>query len=65
MLKEAGGELLIIGDSGQAKTTIVERMMNHYRLGELHSESSRRTGLVYNMQQNNKKMVLSVGSVSA
>lgn len=57
------GELLIIGDSGQAKTTVVERLMKHYRLGELHSgESSRRTGLVYNMQQNNKRWFLVWGA---
>lgn len=57
------GELLIIGDSGQAKTTIVERMMHHYRLGELHSgESSRRTGLVYSLQQNNKRWFLVWGA---
>ena len=52
-VKRGWGELLIIGDSGQAKTTIVERMMTHYKLGELHSgESSKRTGLVYSLQQN-------------
>ena len=57
------GELLIIGDSGQAKTTIVERLMHHYRLGEMHSgESSRRTGLVYSMQQNNKHWFLVWGA---
>lgn len=62
-VKRGWGELLIIGDSGQAKTTIVERMMQHYRLGELHSgESSRRTGLVYNMQQNNKRWFLVWGA---
>ena len=62
-VKRGWGELLIIGDSGQAKTTIVERLMNHYRLGELHSgESSRRTGLVYNMQQNNKRWFLVWGA---
>lgn len=62
-VKRGWGELLIIGDSGQAKTTIVERIMNHYRLGELHSgESSRRTGLVYNMQQNNKRWFLVWGA---
>lgn len=62
-VKRGWGELLIIGDSGQAKTTVVERMMNHYRLGELHSgESSRRTGLVYNMQQNNKRWFLVWGA---
>ena len=37
--------------------------MHHYRLGELHSgESSRRTGLVYNMQQNNKRWFLVWGA---
>jgi hypothetical protein len=57
------GELLIIGDSGQAKTTLVERLMRHYRLGELHSgESSKRTGLVYNIQQNNKRWFLVWGA---
>ena len=62
-VKRGWGELLIIGDSGQAKTTIVERLMHHYRLGELHSgESSRRTGLVYNMQQNNKRWFLVWGA---
>lgn len=62
-VKRGWGELLIIGDSGQAKTTIVERLMHHYQLGELHSgESSRRTGLVYNMQQNNKRWFLVWGA---
>ncbi len=62
-VKRGWGELLIIGDSGQAKTTIVERMMHHYKLGELHSgESSRRTGLVYSMQQNNKRWFLVWGA---
>ena len=62
-VKRGWGELLIIGDSGQAKTTVVERMMHHYRLGELHSgESSRRTGLVYSMQQNNKRWFLVWGA---
>ena len=62
-VKRGWGELLIIGDSGQAKTTIVERLMHHYRLGELHSgESSRRTGLVYSMQQTNKRWFLVWGA---
>ena len=62
-VKRGWGELLIIGDSGQAKTTVVERLMSHYTLGELHSgESSRRTGLVYNMQQNNKRWFLVWGA---
>ena len=62
-VKRGWGELLIIGDSGQAKTTIVERLMAHYRLGELYSgESSKRTGLVYNLQQNNKRWFLVWGA---
>lgn len=62
-VKRGWGELLIIGDSGQAKTTIVERIMHHYRLGELHSgESSKRTGLVYSMQQTNKRWFLVWGA---
>lgn len=63
-VKRGWGELLIIGDSGQAKTTVVERLMNHYRLGEMHSgESSKRTGLVYSMQQTNKRWFLVWGAL--
>lgn len=55
-VKRGWAECLIIGDSGQAKTTLVERLMAHYRAGELLSgESSRRTGLVYNLQQSGSK----------
>lgn len=62
-VKRGWGELLIIGDSGQAKTTLVERLMAHYKLGEIHSgESSRRTGLVYSIQQNNKRWFLVWGA---
>lgn len=62
-VKRGWGELLIIGDSGQAKTTVVERLMQHYRLGEMHSgESSKRTGLVYSMQQTNKRWFLVWGA---
>jgi hypothetical protein len=51
-VKRGWAECLIIGDSGQAKTTLVERLMAHYRCGELLSgESSKRTGLVYSLQQ--------------
>ena len=62
-VKRGWGELLIIGDSGQAKTTLVERLMHHYGLGEMHSgESSKRTGLVYSLQQNNKRWFLVWGA---
>lgn len=56
LVKRGWAECLIIGDSGQAKTTLVERLMIHYRAGELLSgESSKRTGLVYNLQQSGSK----------
>lgn len=62
-VKRGWGELLIIGDSGQAKSTLVERIMSHYRAGELHSgESSKRTGLVYSIQQNSKRWFLVWGA---
>ena len=51
-VRRGWAECLIIGDSGQAKTTLVERLMQHYKCGELLSgESSKRTGLVYSIQQ--------------
>jgi len=41
-------ELLVVGDTGTGKTTMIERMMQHYGLGELIAgEDSKRTGLVY------------------
>lgn len=56
-------EALIIGDSGQAKSTLVERLMHHYGLGEMISgESSKRTGLVYSFQQTNKRWFLVWGA---
>lgn len=62
-VKRGWGELLIIGDSGQAKTTVVERLMQHYRLGEMYSgESSKRTGLVYSLQQTQKRWFLVWGA---
>lgn len=55
-VKRGWAECLIIGDSGQAKTTLVERLMSHYKSGELMSgESSKRTGLVYSLQQTGGK----------
>ena len=57
-------EALIIGDSGQAKSTLVENLMAHYGVGEKYSgESSKRTGLLYNMQQNKGKWFLVWGAL--
>lgn len=62
-VKRGWAELLIIGDSGQAKSTLVERLMQHYKLGEMLSgESSKRTGLIYNLQQTQKRWMLQWGA---
>ena len=63
-VKRGWVELCIIGDSGQAKSTLVERMLQHYRLGDMISgESSKRTGLLYNLQQTNKRWMLQWGAL--
>lgn len=62
-IKRGWGECLLIGDSGQAKSTVVENLMRHYGLGEMLSgESSKRTGLTYNMQQNGNQWFLIWGA---
>ena len=62
-IKRGWGECLLIGDSGQAKSTVVENLMRHYGLGEMLSgESSKRTGLTYNMQQNGNHWFLIWGA---
>ena len=62
-IKRGWGEALLIGDSGQAKSTVVEQLMRHFGLGEMLSgESSKRTGLTYNMQQNGNSWFLIWGA---
>lgn len=62
-IRKGWAELLVIGDSGQAKSTLVERLQAHYRLGDFYSgESSKRTGLVYNLQQTQKRWFLNWGA---
>ena len=44
-------DILVIGDSGQAKTLVAERLMQYYKLGTLvGGETSSRTGLLYTIQ---------------
>lgn len=63
-VKRGWGELMLIGDSGQAKTTLVEQLMTHYKLGELVSgESAKRTGLVHSTEQVNGKWFLKWGII--
>jgi hypothetical protein len=57
-------ELLVMGDSATGKSTLVERLKNHYGLGELVSgEDSKRTGLVYASIQMQGQWVLKWGKV--
>ena len=44
-------DILAIGDSGQAKTLVAERLMKYYHIGTMASgETSSRTGLLYTIQ---------------
>lgn len=57
-------ELLVLGDSGQAKTTLVAKMRTHYELGEMISgETASRTGLVYSIQENQRRRFLQWGAI--
>lgn len=57
-------ELLVIGDSGQAKTTLLSGMRGHYELGEVISgETASRTGLVYSIQENQRRRFLQWGAI--
>lgn len=63
-IKRGWCETLIIGDSGQAKTTAVERLLSHYKCGEIISgESARRTGLLYSIQQQGSSWTLIWGAM--
>lgn len=63
-IKRGWCETLIIGDSGQAKTTAVERLVSHYKCGEIISgESTRRTGLLYSIQQQGNAWTLIWGAM--
>jgi len=44
-------DILVMGDTGQAKSTIAEEFMRHYDLGTMAAgETSSRTGLLYSIQ---------------
>ena len=63
-VKRGWCECLVIGDSGQAKTTLIERLMQHYGVGELlNGESTKRTGLVYNLKQAGDSWMLNWGAM--
>jgi len=51
-VKKGWGELLILGDSGQAKSTMIVKLRNHYQAGEIiNGESATRTGLLYTLTE--------------
>jgi hypothetical protein len=57
-------ELVVVGDSGTGKSTMIERMMHHFGLGELIAgEDSKRTGLVYSSIQVHGQWVLRWGKI--
>lgn len=57
-------ELLVMGDTGTGKTTLIERIMRHYGLGELIAgEDSKRTGLVYASIQMQGQWILRWGKI--
>jgi hypothetical protein len=57
-------ELLVCGDSGTGKTTMIERMMAHFGLGEIvGGEDSKRTGLVYAAIQMQGQWVIRWGKI--
>ena len=57
-------ELLILGDSGNGKTKLVERMMNHYQLGEITGvEGGKRTGLIWANHNIGGRFMLTWGKI--
>ena len=64
LVQKGWGELLIIGDSGQAKSTLALEMRNHYQAGAmLNGESASRTGLVYSLQESDNRWMLAWGQI--
>jgi hypothetical protein len=57
-------ELLVIGDSGTGKSTIVNRFIQHFGLGEIVAgEEARRTGLVYASIQMGGEWIIKWGKI--
>lgn len=58
-------EILIVGDSGQGKTSLIRRLVQgHYKIGEYVSGgASKRTGLLYSYQENGKSWMLIWGAL--
>jgi|GEM_PF-2987080 len=59
--RKGWAECLIIGDSGQAKSTVAETLMEHYDLGhKISGEGAGRTGLAYSITTTGDKWFVCV-----
>jgi hypothetical protein len=57
-------DMLVLGDSAQGKTAMLERMMIYYQAGRIVSgETAKRTGLVYSMIQLTSGWLLQWGEI--
>lgn len=64
LLKKGWTELLVLGDSGQAKSTAIQRIAQHYGFGHrISGESARRTGLAWTWLHTGKRWAVSFGLI--
>ena len=62
--KKGWVELLILGDSGNGKTKLVEGVMSHYQLGEITGvEGGKRTGLIWANHNIGGRLMLTWGKI--
>ena len=63
-IKKGWTELLVIGDSGQAKSSASQKITEHYGFGfRVSGETARRTGLAYTWHQTNNRWSVSFGII--
>lgn len=63
-MKKGWTELLVLGDSGQAKTVASQRIAEHYGFGfRISGENARRTGLAYTWHQTANRWSVSFGII--
>lgn len=64
LLRKGWSELLVIGDSGQAKTAAAQKISQHYCFGyRISGEGARRTGLAYTWHQTANRWSVSFGTI--
>jgi len=64
ILRKGWSELLVIGDSGQAKTAAAQKISQHYGFGyRISGEGARRTGLAYTWHQTANRWSVSFGVI--